>query len=164
MPTSSSDDARGRHDLYEGVVRLRDGEHPREAFERNRRRLFSYDIFPSWLMASIIDREGVEPGALIVQSVGICKIRLEFAVRVVDAWDREVPDGAEAGFTYVTLRGHAERGRETFGLRLRADGSVLFRMEAWSAPGTRLTKLGRPLARLIQVRATRTALRRVTAP
>lgn len=83
-PTASPQDVRGRHDSYEAVVTVRKGEEPRQAFARIRDRLLRYDVFPRALMThSIEPGQTVEPGALIVQSVGVGSLRLEFAVRVV---------------------------------------------------------------------------------
>lgn len=59
------------------------------------------------------------------------------------------------GFAYGTLPGHPERGEERFALELTASGAVVFRITAFSKPGRWFTRLGAPLARLVQARKTR---------
>jgi uncharacterized protein (UPF0548 family) len=97
-------------------------------------------------------------GTLIVQRFGLGPVRLEFAVRVVEMWDRDT----DAGFTYVTLEGHPERGTESFRVRLGPEGQLAVTIEAWSGPGHWFVSLVRPIARVIQRAMTRRALRRLT--
>ncbi|HEX6539349.1 MAG TPA: DUF1990 family protein [Candidatus Dormibacteraeota bacterium] len=161
--TSSIDRSERRHDLYTGAVARLPQEDSLALFERLRDRLFRYDIFPSRLLSFALDpAPPLGSGTVIVQAVGVGRVRLEFAVKVIDSWDRSDASDRDAGFTYVTLRGHPERGRETFRAFIRSDGEVVFSMEAWSEPGTRLTALMGPVARFIQVHASRAAVRRVT--
>lgn len=141
------------------------GEDPHVAFERIRARLFRYDIFPPAVLAFSISPPGeVADGALILQRLRLGPVCLEFAVRVVETWDRHTPDGSDAGFTYVTLQGHPERGTETFRVQLGPDGQLIVTIEAWSSPGIVLVHLVRPIARIIQRAVTRAALRRLTDP
>ena len=59
-----------------------------------------------------------------------------------------------AGFAYGTLPGHPERGEERFEVVLTPDDDVIFRIVAFSAPARWFTRLGGPLARLVQTRMT----------
>ena len=59
------------------------------------------------------------------------------------------------GFAYGTLPGHPERGEERFELRLADSGEVVFSIVAFSAPARWFTRLGGPIARLVQTRMTR---------
>jgi uncharacterized protein (UPF0548 family) len=59
------------------------------------------------------------------------------------------------GFAYGTLPGHPESGEERFELHLMASGEVMFRIVAFSAPARWFTRLGGPVARLVQARMTR---------
>ncbi|HET9052089.1 MAG TPA: DUF1990 family protein [Candidatus Dormibacteraeota bacterium] len=164
-PTSSIDRPVGLHDRYEARVVLLPGEDGRKAFDRVRDRLFRYDVFPPAVMAfSILPPGEVAGDALIVQRFGLGPPRLEFAVRVVEAWHRHAAGAADAGFTYVTLNGHPERGTESFRVQLGSDGRVVVTIEAWSEPATALVSFARPLARMIQVAVTRAALRRLSEP
>jgi len=58
------------------------------------------------------------------------------------------------GFTYGTLPHHVERGEELFLVALAPDGAVTFTVRAMSRPGHFLTKVGAPVAQLIQRTAT----------
>ena len=69
-------------------------------------------------------------------------------VYVVDEPDR-------VGFAYGTLPGHPESGEELFAVELRADGSVVATICAFSRPGRWYTRLGGPIARAVQSLMTR---------
>jgi uncharacterized protein (UPF0548 family) len=56
------------------------------------------------------------------------------------------------GFRYVTLRGHPEIGHEEFVVERDGD-AVWFVVRPVSRPGSLLTRLGGPLSRLVQKRA-----------
>jgi uncharacterized protein (UPF0548 family) len=72
--------------------------------------------------------------------------RLGLPCRVV-----RVVDSAEAcGFAYGTLRGHPEQGEESFVVHLGSAGTVTFEIVAFSRPGRWWSRLGAPIARLIQ--------------
>jgi uncharacterized protein (UPF0548 family) len=67
-------------------------------------------------------------------------------VQVVDEPDRY-------GFAYGTLPGHPEQGEESF-LLTRDGDTIHFEIAAFSRPHDLLTKLGGPVARAVQRRAT----------
>ncbi len=68
-------------------------------------------------------------------------------VRVVDEPDR-------FGFAYGTLPSHPEEGEEHFVVTRDDDGAVRFEVVAFSRPHDLLTKLGGPIPRRMQARAT----------
>jgi uncharacterized protein (UPF0548 family) len=68
-------------------------------------------------------------------------------VRVVDEPDRY-------GFAYGTLPAHPEEGEEHFVVTRDAHGAVRFEVVAFSRPHDLLTRLGGPIPRRIQARAT----------
>ena len=68
-------------------------------------------------------------------------------VYVVDEEDR-------FGFAYGTLPGHPESGEEAFIVE-RTGGEVRFRITGFSRPQVLLTRLGGPVARMVQARTTR---------
>jgi uncharacterized protein (UPF0548 family) len=68
-------------------------------------------------------------------------------VRVVDEPDR-------FGFAYGTLPSHPEEGEEHFVVTRASDGTVRFDVVAFSRPHDLLTKLGGPIPRRLQARAT----------
>jgi len=79
-------------------------------------------------------------GPLVV--VGACRI-----VLVVDEPDRY-------GFAYCTLPAHPEEGEERFVVTRDPNTTVSFEVVAFSRPHDRLTKLGGPVPRALQRRAT----------
>jgi uncharacterized protein (UPF0548 family) len=164
MPaTSPADGAPGAtRDVHDAPVLRHAAEDPDAAFDRVRRRLFAYDVFPPRVVGFRICSGGtVAPGALIIQRVGAAALRVEFAVRVVEVWDRRDGGSRDAGFRYVTLRGHPERGAASFRVRRDASGGVRLTLEARSEAGTWLTRVARPAARLLQLALTGAALRRL---
>ena len=152
-------------DHYRARVSAESGRAGPAEFERLRRQLLEYDIFPpAFLLHGRCPAGPIEAGTTIVQRVqadGL--IALEMAVRVTRAWDTENAQVREAGFTYVTLQGHAERGVESFRVQLdHGSGSITLLIDARSRPGLWLTRLGFPVARLIQRTLTRAAVHRLS--
>ena len=134
-----------------------------DAFQRVWARIASYQVFPTRLMRFSMEPPGsIARGTLIVQRFCFVGLALEAAVRVVDIWDRQDGASRTAGFQYVTLAGHPERGVETFEVRLQPDGRVSVSIRARSEPAVFVARLGRSVARRVQVAATRAALRRLT--
>ncbi|GIM68765.1 hypothetical protein Aco04nite_12180 [Winogradskya consettensis] len=64
-------------------------------------------------------------------------------VYVLDEPDRR-------GFAYGTLAGHPEQGEEAFEVYRTAEGAVRARIRAFSRPATLLTKVGGPVATMVQ--------------
>jgi uncharacterized protein (UPF0548 family) len=58
------------------------------------------------------------------------------------------------GFAYGTLPLHPETGEESFMVERDDDGSVWFRVAAFSRPRELLARLGAPVRRLVQRRVT----------
>ena len=126
-------------------------------FRRAAEAILRYQVFPPSLIRPVLRRSPVEVG----DTVGILyrPLRLFFAARVVDRFDRADGSVAHAGFTYRTLVGHPELGEETFSVdKDLATGVVSVELASWSRPGTRLARIGEPLIRRLQVGANRAAL------
>lgn len=66
-------------------------------------------------------------------------------------WAEETPE--RVGFGYGTLPGHQERGEASFLLEA-VDGTSRFTLRSFSVPGTVLSRLGAPVTRILQARAT----------
>jgi uncharacterized protein (UPF0548 family) len=66
-------------------------------------------------------------------------------------WAEETPEFA--GFGYGSMPGHPERGEAAFMLEA-VDGRVRFTLRSFSEPGTAAARLGAPVARFLQSRAT----------
>lgn len=71
-------------------------------------------------------------------------------VRVVDVVDELTVQG----FAYGTLPGHPESGEERFLVHRDADDNVRATIRAFSRPARWFSRLGLPLARLLQDRTT----------
>jgi uncharacterized protein (UPF0548 family) len=82
---------------------------------------------------------------------------LRFNIPCVVVWAERTANSC--GFAYGTLAGHPERGEERFEVRLTPDGDVEFRITAFSAPARWFTRLGAPVARLVQGQVTRRYLK-----
>lgn len=154
-------------DHYRAVVRTEaePGGGSLAVFERLRQRLLEYDIFPpSFMLRSLCQSGPIQAGTTIVQRVQADGVfALEMAVRATRTWDNESAGKREAGFTYVTLQGHAECGVESFRVQLDlASGTVSLLIDARSRPGLWLTRVGFPVARVIQRSLTRAAVQRLT--
>jgi uncharacterized protein (UPF0548 family) len=154
--------ANGTIDHYDVYLQADPGSSPSALFDYVRDRLFTYKVFPPLLIHSMVCPSGrIAKGTTIVQRIVLGPVALEMAVRVIAVWDREDDGVREAGFTYVTVAGHPERGIATFRVRLLEDGRVQVLIDARSQPGLLLTRLERPVARLFQRGITRSALRRL---
>jgi uncharacterized protein (UPF0548 family) len=152
-----------RHDRYEAEVVRPANETPEAAFERVWTKVAHYRIFPDALLWAAICPPGeVTKGAVIVQRFRVWRVTLECAVRVIDRWDERTGHTRRAGFRYVTLAGHPERGVESFEVRSDATGRITVMIDARSRAGTLLTWLGHPFARRVQVTATERALLALT--
>lgn len=163
--SSTAGPPNGVFDHHEADVKFAASERLDAAFHRLRSRLLSYDIFPPRFLRFVICPRGpVAVGSVIVQRVGFGPIALESAVRVVDVWERQADGEQQAGFAYVTLAGHPERGAASFEVRMGRGEKVRLILEARSTPGSVATRLARPLTRSIQLALTRAALRRLTKP
>jgi len=90
-----------------------------------------------------------------VATIAPCRV-----VSLIDEVDR-------FGFAYGTLPGHPEQGEEAFVVERGDDGVVRFAVTAFSRPRGWLVRLGGPLSRRIQKRATAAyldAMRHLAAP
>jgi uncharacterized protein (UPF0548 family) len=67
------------------------------------------------------------------------------------------------GFAYGTLPGHPEQGEELFQVRLAPDGDVHLDVVAFSRPARWFSRVGAPVARLVQARVTGRYLRALAA-
>lgn len=85
-------------------------------------------------------------GVVADQRLGIGRLSLAAPVRVVYVID----EPRRRGYAYGTLPGHAERGEEAFVVEIDNTDRVLLTVTAFSTPGSVLTRLGGPVARLGQ--------------
>lgn len=86
-------------------------------------------------------------------TVGIRTRQLGLWVVAACRVETVIDEPARRGFVYSTLPDHPECGYEWFVVRLEGD-QVVFEIEAVSKPGVALIRLGEPVARRLQRRAT----------
>ena len=109
--------------------------------------LFEYKVFPQNIMKAETEwhKEGraMKKGDIILQQVFVPPLSLSlkavFAVRVVDMFR----SATKVGFSYGTLKGHAEMGISEFYFSLQ-DGVLRINIHTYSAPGTLLTRMMAP--------------------
>jgi len=98
----------------------------------------------------LVSERQVQEGSTAVLRLGLGRLALRIPVRVV----RLVDEPTRRGFAYGTLPGHPERGEESFLVELAPDGTVFFRLVAFSRAGRWYTALAGPVARRGQALAT----------
>lgn len=150
------------HDLTEVTLAV-ESPGPPEAngpYRRLSESVLAYRVFGPKIGQPVILTHRVDPG----ETIGLCYrfmpgLRLFFASRVVEVFEDEVTEeGWRSGFVYQTLVHHPEVGEEIFEIHKHRDGTVTFRLEAWSRPNLWFVKLFRSWARRIQKRAARCAV------
>jgi uncharacterized protein (UPF0548 family) len=92
----------------------------------------------------------IEEGTTVAVITAVGPLRVLAACRIV----RVVDEPDRFGFAYGTLPSHPEEGEEHFVCSRTADGAVRFDVAAFSRPHDLLTKLGGPIPRRLQARAT----------
>ncbi|MBA2283233.1 MAG: DUF1990 domain-containing protein [Acidimicrobiia bacterium] len=85
-------------------------------------------------------------GATVVQRIALGPATVLACCRVVAVVD----EPRRSGFAYGTLPLHPERGEESFVVALDDDGTVRFRVVAFSRFAHPLTRLGAPVTRRVQ--------------
>jgi uncharacterized protein (UPF0548 family) len=154
-----------RRDRYERVVahETPGDPEPDGPFERVAAAILRYDIFPPWLVHGVLARTPVEAG----DTLGICYrmlpgLEVIFSGKVTRRFREVEGDVWRAGFTFQTAVGHPMIGEETFLVeKERTTGVVKAGLHSWSRPGMWLTRLGKPVLRWVQVRASHAALTRL---
>jgi uncharacterized protein (UPF0548 family) len=97
--------------------------------------------------------------AVLASHLGFWSLHPARIVFLVDEDDGRV---RRSGFAYGTVRGHGERGEETFIIEWdHGDDGVRYDLRSFSRPGDLLTTLGLPIARRLQRRFARESTRRM---
>lgn len=129
--------------------RRRVGEGERD-FERAK------DALDTWRALSLdwIELHPAGPSPVVGTDVAVTVRHLGFwslhACRVVQRFPTS-PGDSRYGFSYGTLREHAECGEELFAVELDdSDGSVWYQVRAVSRPRALLARLGYPVSRWLQ--------------
>lgn len=121
-----------------------------DVFARAADRLLSWQMHEAAGLEVQASRPSAEPGTVVVVTMRVGPVRFPAPCRVIES----VRDAARAGFAYGTLPGHPESGEEAFYVEQRADGTVTASVTAFSRPGRWFTRLGGPVGRVVQRRAT----------
>lgn len=117
--------------------------------------LKGWRMFPSSWTKITVEREGaVFEGLNVVMQARALGLWWMNACRVVYVVDDFEPV-RRYGFAYGTLPAHVEQGEELFTIEQWADGTVWYRVQAFSRPHYWPVKVGRPLARVLQRRFVR---------
>jgi len=124
------------------------------AFERVRDRILRLRLFPPQSISLYADTPGARAalGATVVQHFFLGPLAVESGVRIVGLEDRADDASRHVSLTWATLKGHPERGIETFSARMDAGGMIHVAIHARSRPGALVVRLASPIARRLQVR------------
>ena len=132
-------------------VRLGTGE---ACFSAACRAIDAWVMFPHW--APVLPTPAPQtPGSVVAMTCRILGLWWVNPCRILRRHDSH--DGVERthGFTYGTLPPHAECGEERFRVRMDANGTVWYEIDAFSKPRHWMARLGFPLARWWQLRFVR---------
>jgi uncharacterized protein (UPF0548 family) len=110
-------------------------------------RLAGVEVFPKGAR--------IETGETVVVTIGTPLLALAAPCRIVGVRDAR----GQWGVAYGTLPGHPEQGEEAFVLTMDDDASVRFVITSFSRPADPLVRLSGPVARGVQVLATKGYLR-----
>lgn len=95
-----------------------------------------------------------QPELIVGVTVGLvtrqCGLWILAACRITSVVDSD----SSFGFTYATLPDHPECGEETFLVTMAPDGVVKFEISATWRSGTLIARVGEPVSRVLQRRAT----------
>ena len=149
-----------RQDRYSAFIRGTGIESAQQTFERATDLLLRYQLFPPDLVqATVCTPDGrMVPGAVVAQRTFMGPFGVESAVRIEEVIDDEPTyAGRRAAISLVTLRGHPLVGVETVALLMHETGRLELNFTSTSRPAGLLTRLAWPIARRLQLRATRRA-------
>lgn len=130
------------------------------AFERVRDRILRLRLFPPQSISLCADTPDARAalGATVVQHFFLGPLAVESGVRIVGLEDRADDASRHVSLTWATLKGHPERGIETFSARMDAGGMIHVAIHARSRPGALVVRLASPIARRLQVRLSHQSL------
>lgn len=121
--------------------------HGRDLFDRAAIHILDFGMQKGVGIFQRSDTETAQPGTELTVFLGLGPLGISAPCRVVYVLDQ--PD--RRGFAYGTLPGHPEVGEELFAVEYDpANDTVYGLVTAFSKPGSWYTRLGGPVARLIQ--------------
>ncbi len=134
------------HDLNE--VKLGRGT---ACFEAARAAMADWAMFPSGWTRIFPRPAPIEEGEVVLVLFRLFGLWWINSCRIVYTFE----ENHRFGFAYGTLPGHVEKGEECFRVEMEEDGTVWYRIRAFSRPAVWLTKIGYPFARRYQRRFVR---------
>jgi uncharacterized protein (UPF0548 family) len=131
-------------------------------FERARQALRDWRMLRLGWVEPCWPDSPVQEGALVGTLARVLGLWAVNVCRIVYVVEEDGPV-VRYGFAHGTLPGHVERGEERFLVEWhRGDDAVWYDIRPVSSPGGWLTRLGYPVARLLQRRFGRDSLRAMT--
>lgn len=124
--------------------------HGSKDFERSAAALMTWDMHRRAGLTVAADTPPVELGGEVRLTWSLGPVRVAIPCRVV----RVVDEANICGFAYGTLPGHPEQGEESFMVRRDDAGVVTLEIVAFSRPGRWWSRLGAPVAAVVQRRVT----------
>jgi uncharacterized protein (UPF0548 family) len=121
-------------------------ELPQGTFDTAVERLMTWQLHEAAGLSVTASSQRVEPGVVVEMFLGPSWLRVRAVCRIVYVID----EADRVGFAYGTLPGHAEAGEESFVLD-RGDGQPRFTIRAFSNSASRLSRVGGPLTRRVQI-------------
>ncbi|MSR54057.1 MAG: DUF1990 family protein [Gemmataceae bacterium] len=133
---------------------------PDGPFRRVASAILDYRVFPLSVLTPVMAKTPVSVGDTVGLTYRLVPgLRMFVASRVIATFDEHTSNGWKTGFTYRTLKGHAELGEEIFAVEKdRSTGDVAASLTSWSRPGHWLTRIGYFYARTCQIHASHAAL------
>jgi uncharacterized protein (UPF0548 family) len=117
--------------------------------------LFSWEMFPkAWTGITALESGEIRLGLTLAVQAHACGLWWLNACRVVYLVDDSTPV-RRRGFAYGTLPAHVEQGEELFSIEQWADGTVWYRVQAFSRPRYWPVRMAEPLARSLQAKFVR---------
>lgn len=155
----------GSRDAQDRYIRVAGQESPGPPemggpFERIERAIMGYRIYPLSLLKGQLPNASIQSGDTLALRMALpLGFGLGFGTRVQSAGRTESEGWVRGGFSYTTLQGHPELGEAWFWVEKEtATGLVRIHLHSWSRPGNLFARLGRPLARRMQIKANQSAL------
>jgi len=107
----------------------------RETYGSACRAIQTWRMFPPQMTRLVPASPAIEDGSIVSVRFRAGPLWTVNPCRIVDVIDQRLPGKNSFGFTYVTLPGHIERGREMFLVEWdHADDSVIYSIRAFSRP------------------------------
>jgi uncharacterized protein (UPF0548 family) len=121
-----------------------------EIFRRACEALAAWKMFPmSWTRITPAETGEIKVGLTVAMQAHALGLWWLNACRIVYLVDEQAPV-RRWGFAYGTLPAHLEQGEELFTIEQWADGTVWYRVQAFSRPHYWPVKMAAPVARMLQ--------------